>query len=99
MARWTTVQMHTIHYGDFDDVVKEVYGHEYECVADMEWNNDSSYVRNNIRCGTELANYECNDIRIFQQDGYYSYMFDTLLQDLVNRGVLPEGNWTVNVTW
>lgn len=89
---------------DFEGLVKEVYGYEYEFIADKECDNDSDHAFNNITKkpfdpGNVLDQYDIKQLENFKQTGKYCGIYYILLRDLVNNDKLPEGNFLITVSW
>jgi hypothetical protein len=98
------VKYHELKYNEFKKLVKETYNQNYKFVADVECGNDSDHSYNDIKKtvldeNDALDKYEIDEITDFKQNGKYNYLASTLLQDLVNRELLPEGNFLITVSW
>ena len=82
---------------EFNDLVKKTYGHQYDFIADMECGNDTSHT---FKMKKEpLFDFDKDDLAEFIKTGRYSYLYHTIFQDLVNRDILPEGNYIIEVCW
>jgi hypothetical protein len=82
---------------DLEELIRETYGHSYELTADMECRNDSEYEY--MLKKKELNEYQKKDLAKFIQTGEYYFIWNTLLQDMVNRSILDEGNYLIRVSW
>ena len=94
----TEVKHYKVDYGDWDDFVQEVYGNSrYEIVADEEANNDSC-LEFTIK-KEELHKYDADKLAKFKNGEYVSYMTRTLMTDLCNQGLIPEGKYLIKISW
>ncbi len=88
-----------IDYSDFDNFIKEIYGHDFESQQAELWSNDASY-RYNIRSKEELDGWHAPILQKFIEHGNPEEgIVRTLLQDLVNRDLLPPGEYYIAVSW
>jgi hypothetical protein len=86
-----------IHYYEFEKIVKEHYGQEYEFVADVECGNDSDHTYKIEK--EELSKWNTEDLTEFKLTGKYGWLARTLFQDLVNKDILQPGAYVVQVSW
>lgn len=90
----TYVQM---SHGDFEELVRATYGRtDYKYV--IECGNDFDRTYENIY-KKDLDEYQLRGLEKFMTIGKYSFLDYTLIQDLVNKGLLPEGNILIQVCW
>jgi hypothetical protein len=97
MLNTKTVTYFEVEEREFERFVKEIYGHDYSFVADVECGNDSEHsfpVRK-----SEIDEWDAARLETFKQTGRYDWLVHTLFQDLVNRDLIPEGNYLVSVSW
>lgn len=92
-----TKTVHAIDYQEFDRFVEEVYGQPFSFPADMESRNDTSHTMLADREG--VPEYERADLDRFIATGEGQFLADTLLQDMCHRGLIPEGEYLINVCW
>jgi hypothetical protein len=86
-----------VDYGDLDRFIQEVYGHEYEIVADQELGNDCC---KSVTVKKEKLNqWEQADLDMFISTGIYRYMLHTILSDLCNRDLLEPGEYVIEISW
>jgi hypothetical protein len=91
-----------VDYSDLNTFIDQVYGLEpgtFECVADQEWSNDSSY---SVRAeGGLVDQYDQRDMDEFKASAGTrgSYMLKILLRDCVNAGLLQPGRYLIKVSW
>jgi hypothetical protein len=92
--------VHRLDYNDFDRIVQEVYGQDYEFVADEEAGNYQAKTYKNVR--KDEPNYRYNwekDLEKFRNTGKYFMLAGTLLYDLVINDYLPEGDYVIDIAW
>lgn len=94
-----TETIHSVDYCDFEAAVRECYGVEdYDFVADAECGNGMSILCGSMKKST-LSSEERMDLEAFQTSGSHRYLYRVLLQDMVNNGVAPEGDYVIKVSW
>lgn len=98
MGAWKTQQTHSIDSEDFDALVTATYGRTYESVAENEWNNDSSYTAN-IVPNWPLDDYDSDKLAEWVETGRGMFLYQTILQDMANRNLIPTGKWIISVSW
>ena len=84
-------------YGWFERIVNDIYGVNYEFVADQEAHNDTSYEYDVHK--RKFSEWENNSLDKFKKEGKYSYMAGTILDDLCDKGVIEEGHYIIRVSW
>lgn len=83
-----------LYYKDFDRLVQETYElPNYKCIAENEWNNDSSYTFQDVNGIVDEGDEKALAAKTF------SWQADLLLNDLVRRGKLLPGNYIIEVCW
>lgn len=98
MLKTTTKTVHYVDYNDFDNKVKEIYGHDFEIIVDEECSNDCNLSSGNITI-SKLDGYDLGRLGKFLLDGREKWMWRILLKDMVNNGHAPEGEYIINVSW
>lgn len=94
-----TKTVHSVDYNDFEQAVKDYYGvDDYSFPADVECGNDVAITTGDI-VKTPLDEYEQEDLDDFRTTGEYCCIYQTLLQDMVNNDVAPEGDYVIEVSW
>jgi len=95
---WETKTVHTIEYHEFDKLVKDNLGIDYEIVADEELHNDMTWDLGTIpdKYWKEYNEKELAKVLAGTRTMYTSHL---LAQALWLRGVIPPGNWQVTVCW
>lgn len=97
----------TIHvdYGDLERQMQEVYGFPYEMACDMEVGNDTSHEFDdiNIKEAEEARDDECDaeDLQDWIDSGGKKQMWGPrfMLLDMVLKGLIPEGDYVVRISW
>lgn len=79
---------------EFDELVKDTYGHNFELLADQELYDCHKVAY--------LDGYtsEYDDLALldFIQTGKYSWFFYTIANDMVRNWVLPKGEYLIDCT-
>ena len=105
--RYKEKKVYWVDYGHLENFIERVYGKRVEIAAMLESGNDTTHefntnltysYRNVEEIGrnvTAWANDEDDD------DGYGTYVgVGDILRDLAhNKGLIPDGNWAVRVSW
>ena len=92
----TTVQtIFKVDVWDFDNFIKEVYGHEFSLQADQEFHNDD--LVEFILGREELSEYDQETLDIFKSTGRGTYLTYILLQDLVNNSMIDKGRYVISL--
>jgi hypothetical protein len=95
-----TESYHVLQYHELDDLITLTYGltRPYEIVAFEELHNDSSWTVALEKA--PLDQWQEEDMKQFRETGkILNWRTRTIMQDMVNRGILPEGNFLVEVSW
>lgn len=95
----STKTIHSVDYKDFEDEVRDRYGvDDYNFVADVECGNDTAITLSDMKKEALLED-ELEDLETFRNEGEYDYLYRVLLQDMINNGVAPEGDYVIEVSW
>ena len=96
----TTKVVITVNYNDVEQLIKEVYGHEYE-IMPMEEVGSSHHAATyeQIVEASELADWQAEDLETLKQGEPDMYILGTILQDLCNNGYIKPGHYSISVTW
>lgn len=91
---------HYVNYNDFEKFVQSTYNVEnYEFASSEECSNDTAHTSSNV-VKKPLDKWTQGDLdKFINENGNRQYMMHTLLQDMVNRDLIPEGNYVINVSW
>lgn len=95
-----------VDYGDFDTFISKYFDVEYECVADNEWNNDSSYdfdVQEKDVSGPAddfFHKYTVRDVEDWiLGENRNSISAGDLLEYLAWKKEIPFGKYLIKVSW
>ena len=98
MRKFEKIVINVMTWLEFENIIKIVYGIEYD-FAEMEYaDNDSQHLFKDIQL-KDLDSQQKKAMKIFLNGDRESLMAETLLQDLCNKGEIPEGNYLINVSW
>jgi hypothetical protein len=86
-----------VNYDELNNLIRQEYGQDFHCVSDMEWNNDESHSIS--LCKKELGEYDQRKVDQFKKNGDSYFILYALMQDMVNRDILEEGEYLINVCW
>jgi len=88
-----------IDYGDFEDLVAEVYGFEYNLRASEEMYNNSTFEVGHIPLYYfDKSDQEDLDVFVENRGKGVSYITDKLFHDLNSKGIIPAGHYIVCVS-
>ena len=84
-----------ISYGEFEEIVKNTFGQDYEYTVDEneEVINYTSRPYNVGNCG--LSKHKQEQLDKFIKTGEYKYLAQTLLTELYNRDILEAGEYLI----
>lgn len=91
-----------VNYGDLEDMVRIHYPEfsDYSFVASEEVNNDSTHLYRNITKNPLVWNISDKDYFNEKKDrGDWMYATSNILFDLCSKGIIPEGNYLIDVSW
>jgi hypothetical protein len=93
-----TVTHLEVEYSDLDEFIGRTYARPFDSVGNEEWNNDSTHHFTVTK--SKLSKVEKSDILEFQKTGEIpAGSLLTLLTDMCNHDLIPEGNYLVIVVW
>lgn len=84
-------------YYVLEEIIKEKFDKNFSVISDLEAGNGLCYDFEVKK--KELKEYEQQNLLSWMKGEYMCYMTPTLLQLLVNRDILQEGNYLINVSW
>ena len=89
-----------VEFGDFDNFVSEIYGCNYEFVAEEEANNYSNY-NYPISKKDKYDKWEIEAMEKVRAGDVYGYGVSAsdILQTLLEDGHIVEGEYLINVSW
>lgn len=92
-----TKQVHQVDAFDLEEAIQEEYGQPFEILADLEASNDTakkiSFTKSPLSIG------KAKDVAVFRVSGRGNWLTYTLMQDMVNRELLPEGEYVIEISW
>lgn len=93
----STKTYHEVDAYSLSAFIKEVYGHNFEFVADQECGNDSSHTFEVSRKNSfeDLV----DDMIAFKDNGKYAFMAGPILNDLCDQDLIPAGTYLISVSW
>ena len=97
MLKYKEIKYFEVDYSDLNDFISEQYDREFEIVADQELMNDVSKTVTVKRA--VLNPWELKDLEEWKLTGRKNWMLYTLLTDLCNRNLIPEGKYLINISW
>jgi len=82
-----------LEYDRFDDLIRKHFQRpDFESVAEYEWSNNCDYTY-----PVSTNKVDPQDIKDFEA-GQYCHWSD-LISELINRDVLPLGDYLIEVSW
>jgi hypothetical protein len=94
----------TVHQVDCRDLqrhIEQVYGHSFSIQADLETGNDMSIERSYTKAEApdelELQEEELEEFKSAGKSS--SSVFDLLMNDMVLRDLIPEGDYIISLSW
>lgn len=89
-----------VDYSDLNSFIKDLYGHDFECVADQEWTNYSKHEFNISKSDHEsMFDSDVEKLQTWKDTGKGQYLLRFILEDLVAQGKIPEGRYLIDVFW
>ena len=87
-----------IDYVELNELMVEHFNlSSFECA--LESSNDASYTAHDLKKGS-LQDYEKDDLEdMLKKEGCEYYNFSTLIVALIDKDVLPEGDYLMQVSW
>jgi hypothetical protein len=82
---------------DVDSLVERHYGRELELVADQELHNGSR-LKWTFKL-EKLSVYDQKRLDDFNAGKHVPYVGRIVMQDLVNRGIIPEASYLIDCSW
>lgn len=94
------VNLISVNYGDFEDLVNSVFGHDYSFPEDQECDNYSDH---EFTVGPDsyyiFTEYDQEKLDQYIATGKGSYMTNILMKHMNDVGVLPSGDYLIKVSW
>jgi hypothetical protein len=80
---------------DVNELITQVYGQDFELVADQELScHEYTFQFDGL-----LSPLDHADIKKWTRDGSDLYIFHRLMNDLVQKGVIPSGKYVIDCSW
>jgi hypothetical protein len=86
-----------VGYKELERLIADTYGHKFSVVSDQEWSNHEAHTLKFIR-ETLHANDHVK-VQEFRASGRGNFILFPLMQDMVNSGVLDEGEYVIEISW
>jgi hypothetical protein len=87
-----------VDYNDLDDFIHQTTGRDdYSCCDSQEWNNDSQH-RFHVE-NKPLSEYDQKEWSQFKLGNKRHCYLGILLDGLCVDGLIPPGNYIINVRW
>lgn len=91
---------------DLDRFINQHYGwaHDhFEFIPDQEMSNNTSksydFKKKNLDPTNILDRHQIEELKRFKSGKHESYIFQNIMQELVNNDILPEGEYLIKVFW
>jgi hypothetical protein len=91
------IQAYIVAYQDFENLIKEVYGREYNFPYNEYTGND--VVRTYQINPKYMTDFDKAEIDAFIKTGEGSYLAGSLLDDLCVKEIIPAGYYVIEVSW
>jgi len=95
--KYVTETIHKVEVHDLETFIREETGHTYDVVPNEEWGNDEQH---EIIVDGHLDEWEIKNWDSFKLTGDQNrYRLRTIMNGLCADGKLPDGTYTINVSW
>lgn len=102
MMQFPQTSYYEMSDNEFDALIQGHFRKKYNVVAWEEWHNDSQHASGNITIEGYDEDMKENVIHFMEGTKPYEYWridWTELLHHLVYLGVIPEGNYLIEVCW
>lgn len=90
--------LYVVDYRELEEIILEVYGQELEIPCDLESSNDVA--RTFTINGNPLSSWDVESLeKWIENPRSESYMFGSIMEDLGAKGVLPIGDYVMEISW
>lgn len=96
-SKFKKVEYREIEYAEFDEIVSDYLGHEFEIVAVQELSNGDSYTFE-IDENWSWNEWNEKDLASAKQ-GFLAYSTGLICHGMHREGLLEPGNYLVHVSW
>ena len=90
--------VYTVASDELEHLIERVFGWEFSIVRDQELGN-YVYAFEFDFVAVPLTSYDQECVDQFIKDGSGNYLFYTLMEYMMNEGILPSGTYLVDCTW
>jgi len=91
-------QVFHVQYFDLEEFIELEYGRTIEIPANEELSNGCSQLMK-LSSNEPLSEYRLKQLDEWEETGDGSFMLRIIMQDMVNRNVIPEGNYLIEISW
>ena len=84
-----------VDYRDIEELIEEEYGKRFELVADQLASNDSTIEI----CDVNPDDIDEDVIKEFIETGHYSFLLNSLMNDLCKNGHIEAGDYIITICW
>lgn len=97
--KFTTKTVHAVGFRELEQAVEEFHGVPYSVVLAENAGNDSDHTA--TLDGSELYPWDEHDLSRWKNGGQdnYSPRLHVVMEPMVKAGVIPAGEWLINVSW
>lgn len=111
MLKFKTKTVHEIGWNDFDDFIRDEYGHDYEIAVALESHNDTTHsfvvdgchfeIEDKRRDHLGLNKFDQEDLDAFVSSGFSDDWPNPsiFLNDQVAKGNIPAGEYQIDISW
>ena len=97
MEKLKKTDYYEMDYSTLEELVEKHLGFNPECIANWEMGNDSSKP---LVISKTLDKYEEDELKNLLENGEQDYNCpDLCMVELCRKGIIPEGNYLINICW
>lgn len=85
-----------VAYSEVEKTVKEEYGIDFSVAEDMQAYNGSNIA---ITVTGKLDKWKKEDIEKVKKGHQGTYIIYALMDDMASRGIIPKGEYLIEVSW
>jgi hypothetical protein len=91
-------QTYHVDYSDLERFIQDVYNvDDFSIARDQEQGNDTSISMNVVK--KPLNTYDSQLIEKFTTVNPPSFMLYTVMQDMCNKDLIPDGQYVIKISW
>ena len=83
-----------VGYQELEDLIKETYGYDFNIPCDLETSNDVAEI---VSITGYQDEFDEAAVAKFAESGRGSWITYSLLQDMGRRGIIPKGEYVINL--